>query len=389
MNRPIRELFSSASSFGGQAVREILANLVERGGQGGVAALGLDGEADHERTRDVSGREARMDPVRQPLGVANAHAQPRGQRGLAERGVGDRRGQVVGIGARQARRHREHDVGIGLVGDLDRLGPRPRRRRRRGEDRRIRPRRPRLQGRFQPVEHAAGLHVSHDHEREGGGSVALPVVGLERAALERLDSFDPLVGRQAVQGVVRRIDPPHRGLVGAKGRLFLLLPDRSDEPLLLLVELVGGEGRRAQHLDERVEQQIDVAGEGRSRDVHADRVAGIRRKGQARGAALEILGELQLGPARGPLHQLAGGDRSDETAVRRGIEAARPQRARERDRRVESVLENEEPGAVSKRPRSDGVDEGRTPRRGGSGHASPPSSSPDDAGAPAAAGLGR
>ena len=239
--------------------------------------------------------------------------------------MAERARQEVGVGARQVRRQREHDVGAGLVGHLDRLGPRPRRRRHRRRESRdpvpasTTPGPP-------PAGRGAGRPPRRPRRRARARRRRSARGSTPRAspALEPLDPRDPLLARQAVQRMVRRIDPAHRRLVGAQRGLLLLLPDRADQPLLLLVELLGREGRRAQHLDERVEQQIGVARKRRARDVHADRIARVRGKGKARGAALEVLGELELRPARGPLHQLAGGDRGDETAVRRAHRGGRP-----------------------------------------------------------------
>ena len=137
---------------------------------------------------------------------------------------------------------------------------------------------------LQPVEDAVGIHVADEHERERRGAVARAVERLEVGATERLHPRDPLLARVAIQRVVRRIDAAHRRLVGAGGGLFLLLADRADQALLLLVELLGREGRRAEDLDQRVEQEIGVAREGAAADVHADRVRGVRGKGEARGA---------------------------------------------------------------------------------------------------------
>ena len=124
MNLPIRELFSSFELLPRQPRRRNLRDLVERRGDRGVAALGLDGQADDERPGDVRGGEARVDPVGQALGVAHAHAQARSQRGLAERGVGERAGEVrrvmfAGVSTGSS----DHDVGAGLVRHDDRSRP--------------------------------------------------------------------------------------------------------------------------------------------------------------------------------------------------------------------------------------------------------------------------
>jgi hypothetical protein len=206
------------------------------------------------------------------------------------------------------------------------------------------------------------------------------VVRLELVAPQGLDARDALLARQPVQRVLRRIDAAHRLLRRAGGGLVLLLPDRADHPLLLLLELLLGEGRRDEHLDQDVEQEVGVARERRSGDVDADGIRGVGGERQARGPALESLGELELGAPRRALEELAGRDGGDEAPVRRREEAPGAERARDRERRVHPVLEHVHVRAVWERAVAHPLGErGAGRRRRGGGHVGSSSPAADPA----------
>ncbi len=114
-----------------------------------------------------------------------------------------------------------------------------------------------------------------------------------------------------------RIDAARRGLERAHGGLVLLLADDARQAHALLLELLFRKNGRKEHFREHVEEHFAVAGERGRPDVHAHRIGGARGKREARAAALELLGDLELRAALGPLRELARRQGGDESAVRR------------------------------------------------------------------------
>src|SRR5262249_21739931 len=158
--------------------------------------------------------------------------------------------------ARERRRLGEHDVGARLVGHPHRLLPE-----RGGGDRdrgdlALRAGVPTPEAGLEAVERFLGVHVADDGQAQRRRAEALALVAFQVLARERLRARDPLAARAAVERVLRRIDAPQRRLLRPRGRLVLLLPDRSDEPLLLLLELFLREGRLAEDLGEEVEEDL-------------------------------------------------------------------------------------------------------------------------------------
>ena len=125
-----------------------------------------------------------------------------------------------------------------------------------------------------------------------------------------------------------------------------------------------GKTRRAEDLGERVEQQVGVARErrrrrrprrpGRSASDEKDRLAARLSRSSA---------SCELRAARGALHQLARRHRRDQAPVLGRVEPPGLERAREGDRRIEPVLEDEEARAVGERALAHGL--GERQRAGG------------------------
>jgi hypothetical protein len=154
--------------------------------------------------------------------------------------------------------------------------------------------------------------------------------------------------------MTRGIQAPRQRFEGTDRSLVLLLVDDAHETHALFLQLFLRENRREKNLREDVQEHFDVSRERRGRDVHADGVRRGRRDREARSSALELFGDLELRPVLGSLRELSRGHRSEQAAVGRREKGAGVQRPRDRDRRVEPVLESEEARAVGEGARANG-----------------------------------
>ena len=340
-------------------------NFLERRLDRGVPALGLDRQRDRERPGDFSRREARVDPVGQPELVAHPHAQPRGQRRLAESRIGEGAGEELRRRTNEVGRLRHHDIGARLVGHQDRLLPGRRLRHANRRQRAAGPSEPVGESVFEAIQNARRLHVADDDQLQRRGAVTIDVEGAQLVARQRFDLRDALLGGAPAKGVALGIDRARGGLEGPVRRLVLLLAYRADEPLLLLLELLRGEDRQAKDLDERVQQHVAIPRERRASDVHAHEVGGIRRQRKRRAAALQRFGNLELGAALGALHHLFGRQGGNEPPVARREEGSGIEAARKRHGRIEVVLEHVEAGPVAERPPVHPLRKARPPFAGG------------------------
>ncbi len=74
----------------------------------------------------------------------------------------------------------------------------------------------------------------------------------------------------------RRVHAAQRLFEGARRGLVLLLANRADQAFLLFLELLFRKHRGEQRLREDVEEEIGIARQRGARDVHSNRVGGIR-----------------------------------------------------------------------------------------------------------------
>ena len=265
----------------------------------------------------MRGVEARVDPVGQALDVPHAHAQARGQRGLAERRVGEGAGQVRRVArgsvdgssittsalalsgirtvsrAGDGRRHGDSaERGVRAAAPRTRAASRGRP----GSCRRRRRRRRRVAA--CPRRSAAGRtptsssRVSASTRRSAPPRCADGTGGPGDRCAARPSSY----ARTPVWSCCWRIEPTMR---------FFSFSSSS----------AGKTGVR--RISTSRSSSISTSRErAEPADVHADRIGGVGGKRQGRAAALELFRDLELRAPLRPLGELPRGHRGEEPPVR-------------------------------------------------------------------------
>ncbi len=289
-----------------------------------------------------SAEEAGDHAVRQALTVAQAHAEARRERGLAEHCVAERGGEEVIVAAPQTARMPEQHVEVRLVRDRlhglirDHIAcAAPRHLGDRGAARVAPP-----QQTVEALDHLSGLEVADQRQHQRCGPVQPPVHPGQVVAGGLLQPRAPLGERAPVVRVPGRIRETCERPERTVERVFLRLGQLPEAQRPQLVELLRRKRRLLQHLGQQLEDERKMVGQTARPAEHLDWIEAVPRHVELDAAVLGDARQLEApvpgGPAlehlrderrHGPLGRLDQRMAGEQGAVQvdGGVRAARQQ----------------------------------------------------------------